>query len=120
MANRKRDQAMYFMVTPRERQLIAEKMAQLGTKNTGAYLRKMAVDGYIVKLDLGSVRELVGLLRGATNNLNQIARYFHTGGVRSKTMQDEIQSCISELWNLRKDVTRMAGDFHGSVETYRK
>lgn len=46
MANRKRDQAMYFMVTPRERQLIAEKMAQLGTKNTGAYLRKMAVDGY--------------------------------------------------------------------------
>ena len=39
MANRKRDQAMYFMVTPRERQLIAEKMAQLGTKNTGAYLR---------------------------------------------------------------------------------
>ena len=74
MANRKRDQAMYFMVTPRERQLIAEKMAQLGTKNTGAYLRKMAVDGYIVKLDLGSVRELVGLLRGATNNLNQIAR----------------------------------------------
>ena len=46
--------------------------------------------------------------------------HFHTGGVRSKTMQDEIQSCISELWNLRKDVTRMAGDFHGSVETYRK
>lgn len=54
MANRKRDQAMYFMVTPRERQLIAEKMAQLGTKNTGAYLRKMAVDGYIRGCERGS------------------------------------------------------------------
>ena len=84
MANRKRDQAMYFMVTPRERQLIAEKMAQLGTKNTGAYLRKMAVDGYIVKLDLGSVRELVGLLRGATNNLNQIV--------------EDMQARYAELW----------------------
>lgn len=48
-----------------------------------------------------------------------LSRYFHTGGIHSKAMQDEIQSCISELWNLRKDVTRMAGDFHGSVETYR-
>ena len=93
MANRKRDQAMYFMVTPRERQLIAEKMAQLGTKNTGAYLRKMAVDGYIVKLDLGSVRELVGLLRGATNNLNQIARR----SVYAADVED-MQARYAELW----------------------
>ena len=59
-------------------------------------------------------------LKMAYYNVLINTRYFHTGGVRSKTMQDEIQSCISELWNLRKDVTRMAGDFHGSVETYRK
>lgn len=98
MANRKRDQAMYFMVTPRERQLIAEKMAQLGTKNTGAYLRKMAVDGYIVKLDLGSVRELVGLLRGATNNLNQIARRANeTRSVYAADVED-MQARYAELW----------------------
>ena len=94
MANRKRDQAMYFMVTPRERQLIAEKMAQLGTKNTGAYLRKMAVDGYIVKLDLGSVRELVGLLRGATNNLN---RANETRSVYAADVED-MQARYAELW----------------------
>ena len=51
MANRERTIQLHFMATPRERQLIAEKMALLGTRNLGAYLRKMAVDGYIVQLD---------------------------------------------------------------------
>lgn len=90
--------ATAFELTPPERQLIAEKMAQLGTKNTGAYLRKMAVDGYIVKLDLGSVRELVGLLRGATNNLNQIARRANeTRSVYAADVED-MQARYAELW----------------------
>ena len=75
---------------------------------------------YEVVADIPELQKLTAEFGKIGSNLNQIARYFHTGGVRSKTMQDEIQSCISELWNLRKDVTRMAGDFHGSVETYRK
>lgn len=99
MTKRKRDQAMYFMVTPRERQLIAEKMAQLGTKNTGAYLRKMAVDGYIVKLDLGSVRELVALLRNATNNLNQIARRANETRSLYAADVEDIQARYAELWD---------------------
>lgn len=75
---------------------------------------------YEVVADIPELQKLTAEFGKIGSNLNQIARYFHTGGVRSKIMQDEIQSCISELWNLRKDVTRMAGDFHGSVETYRK
>ena len=104
MANRKRDQAMYFMVTPRERQLIAEKMAQLGTKNTGAYLRKMAVDGYIVNLDLAGVRELVSLLRNATNNLNQIAKRVNGARRANETRSvyaadvEDMQARYAELW----------------------
>ena len=98
MANRTRQTPMYFMVTPKERQLIAEKMALLGTRNTGAYLRKMAIDGYVVQLDLGSVRELVALLRNATNNLNQIAR--RTNETRSVYAADveDMQERYAELW----------------------
>ena len=48
MAKRKRDIQLHFMVSEQERKFIDEKMAQLGTKNMGAYLRKMAVDGYVI------------------------------------------------------------------------
>lgn len=98
MANRTRKTPMYFMVTPKERQLIAEKMALLGTRNTGAYLRKQAIDGYVVQLDLGSVRELVALLRNATNNLNQIAhRTNETRSVYAADVED-MQERYAELW----------------------
>lgn len=52
MAHRKRTVQLHFMVTEHERDLIRQKMEQLGTNNLGVYLRKMAVDGYVVKLDL--------------------------------------------------------------------
>jgi hypothetical protein len=65
---------LYFMVSPEEMALIRKKMEQAGTKNKRAYLRKMAVDGYIVHLDMGSVKELTKLLRSLAANTNQIAR----------------------------------------------
>ena len=71
MAKRKRDIQLKFRVTPQEREMIETKMAQFGTTNTAAYLRKMAIDGYVVKLDLPELRELVSLLRYSSNNLNQ-------------------------------------------------
>ena len=72
MAKRKRDIQLKVRVTPEERAMIEAKMAQLGTTNMGAYLRKMAIDGYVVKLDLPELRELVSLLRYSSNNLNQL------------------------------------------------
>ena len=51
MAERTRPIRIEFCVTEQERRLIQNKMAQLGTKNMGAYLRKMAIDGYIIKVD---------------------------------------------------------------------
>ena len=59
MAKRKRDIQLKVRVTPEERAMIEAKMAQLGTTNMGAYLRKMAIDGYVVKLDLPELRELL-------------------------------------------------------------
>ena len=56
MAKRKRDIQLKFRVTPQEREMIETKMAQFGTTNMAAYLRKMAIDGYVVKLDLPELR----------------------------------------------------------------
>ena len=73
MANRKRDIQLHFMVSQNEMALIRKKMERMGTRSLGAYLRKMALDGYVVRLNLTDVKLLVALLHNATNNLNQIA-----------------------------------------------
>lgn len=59
MANRKRPIQVKFRVTPDERELIDKRMKQVGSLNMAAYLRKMAIDGYVVKLELPELREMV-------------------------------------------------------------
>lgn len=72
MKKRRRTIPLMFYVTPEERDQIEAKMAQLGTNNMSAYLRKIAIDGYVVQLDLPELREMVSLLRRSSNNLNQL------------------------------------------------
>ena len=91
MAKRKRDIQLKFRVTPQEREMIETKMAQFGTTNMAAYLRKMAIDGYVVKLDLPELRELVSLLRYSSNNLNQFTRRAHETGRIYETDLEDIQ-----------------------------
>lgn len=98
MAHRKRTVQLHFMVTEHERELIRQKMAQLGTNNLGVYLRKMAIDGYIVKLELPELSELLSLLRRTSNNVNQIARRVHeTGNIYDTDLEDILQK-QQELW----------------------
>ena len=68
---RKRDVPVLFWVSAAEMDAIQQKMEQFGTKNLSAYLRKMAVDGYVVQLDLPELKELVSLMRwvGLLNTL---------------------------------------------------
>ena len=74
-------------------------MAQLGTNNLGVYLRKMAIDGYIVKLELPELSELLSLLRRTSNNVNQIARRVHeTGNIYDTDLGDILQK-QQELWD---------------------
>ena len=99
MAHRKRTVQLHFMVTEHEWELIRQKMAQLGTNNLGVYLRKMAVDGYIVKLDLPELTELLSLLRRTSNNINQVARRVHeTGNIYDTDLEDILQK-QKELWD---------------------
>ena len=96
---RKREVQLNFRVSPKELALIEQKMAQLGTTNREAYLRKMALDGYVVRLELPELKELVSLMRYSSNNLNQLARRAHeTGRIYDADLED-ISRRQEALWD---------------------
>ena len=80
MANRKRNIQMKFYVTEEEKRLIDEKMAQLPTRRYGAYLRKMAIDGYIIQLDTTDIKRMNAALSAIGRSINQIAKRVNAGG----------------------------------------
>ena len=95
---RKREVQLNFRVSPEELALIEQKMAQLGTTNREAYLRKMALDGYVVRLELPELKELVSLMHYSSNNLNQLARRAHeTGRIYDADLED-ISQRQEQLW----------------------
>jgi hypothetical protein len=107
MANRNRKIQLKFRVTPQEREMIEQKMTQLDTRNMAAYLRKIAIDGYVVKLELPELKEMVSLLRRSSNNLNQITRRVHeTGRVYSADLEDIVQN-QERLWQAATDILAM-------------
>ena len=110
MAKRKRDVPLLFWVSPEEKALIERKMAQLGTENLSAYLRKMAIDGLVVKLELPELRELVSLLRYSSNNLNQLTKRVHeTGRIYDADMEDILQR-QDALWSGVNEILKRLGE----------
>ena len=96
--SRKRNIQIIFWVSEQEHELIAQKMEQVGTDNLSADLRKIAMDGFIIKLDLPELREMISLLRRSSNNLNQIARRLNeTGRFYDADMEDLLQR-QEQLW----------------------
>ena len=102
--NRQREIQLKFRVTPEERELIEQKMEQLGTTNMAAYLRKMAVDGYAVNLELPELRELVSLLRRTSNNLNQLTRRVHETGRFYDADLEELRQSFDGLWDVAQKI----------------
>lgn len=96
---RKREVQLNFRVSPEELALIEQKMAQLGTKNREAYLRKMALDGYVVRLELPELKELVSLMRYSSNNLNQLARRVNEIGRIYDADLEDISRRQEALWD---------------------
>lgn len=108
-SKRKREVQLNFRVSPQELAVIEEKMSQLGTKNREAYLRKMALDGYVVKLEFPELKELVSLMRYSSNNLNQLTRRVHeTGRVYDADLED-ISRRQEQLWEgIREILTQIS------------
>lgn len=88
-----------FVMSEQEAGLVNEHMAELGITNLSAYLRKMAVDGYIIHLDMGDIQEMIRLLRICSNNLNQYTRRANeTGSVYAADVED-LRTRLDDLWN---------------------
>lgn len=104
MANRKRNIQMKFYVTEEEKRLIDEKMAQLPTRRYGAYLRKMAIDGYIIQLDTTDIKRMNAALSAIGRNINQIAKRINAGGGAYKADMREIQERMDEIWQLQRRI----------------
>ena len=87
-------------LTESEARLLQQKMHLLGITNTAAYLRAMALNGYMLRVDLTEIREMIRLLGNMTNNLNQIARRMNSGGSIYETEIDEMRVKQNELWTM--------------------
>ncbi len=104
MANRTRNIGIKFMVTLEEKQQLDAKLLQFGTKNMGAYLRKMGIDGMVVKKDYSDIRKLLGEIGKIGSNINQIAKranenlHIHQSEVEEVLRrQSEVESLIKAL-----------------------
>ena len=104
MANRKRNIQMKFWVTEEEKRIIDEKMAQLPTKRYGAYLRKMAIDGYIIQVDTRDIKEMNKLLSAIGRNINQIAKRVNSGGPTYQADMEEIRERLDQIWQLQRRI----------------
>ena len=88
-----------FVMSEQDAELVKGRMAELGITNLSAYLRKMAVDGYIIHLDMGDIQEMVRLLRICSNDLNQYAkRANETGSVYAADVED-LRTRLDGLWD---------------------
>ena len=100
----KRDIQIKFYVNKKELSQINKRINKANISSRGAYLRKMAIDGYVVKLDLPELRDLISLLRRTSNNFNQIARrvnstnrIYENDMYEMKTMIEQNREAINKV-----------------------
>ncbi len=99
----------HLHLKPKEVKLIKSRMEEAGIRKMGAYIRKMAIDGFVINLDLSDVKELVRLLRYCSNNLNQYAKKANETGSIYKADIEDIKRRQERLWSMAADImTRLS------------
>lgn len=93
-----------FKTTEAEDAVIREKMQSFGIRNRSLYYRSMILNGYLLKLDLPQIRELLRLMKNLTNNVNQIARRMNERGSIYETEMEEILEKLNELWAVMNEI----------------
>ena len=103
---RVRSVPIYVWVRPEELEAIRDRMAEAGIRNLSAYVRKMALKGYVLHVDLSDIRELVSLQRRCANNLNQVAIQANTyGGIYPEEIAT-LQKDYAALWGPLSDLLK--------------
>lgn len=104
MANRKRNIQLKIWVTEEERKLIEYKMSLVPTRQIGAYLRKMAIDGYIIYTDTANIKKMNKELRAIGRNINQIAKRVNSTGDIYREDIAELRERLGEIWRLQRTI----------------
>ena len=102
MDGRKRTVQIKFRVTEAERALIEEKMKLIPTRNMAAYLRKMAIDGYVIQVDHSDIKAMTAEIQKIGININQIARRANATGNVYREDIEEIKGVLNEIWRLQR------------------
>ena len=102
----KRNMFLLIRINDEERAQIQTRMALAGTKNMSAFIRKMALDGRIILLDMDEIKTLVSLLRRTSANVNQIAKRVNATSRVYENDLSEIQNCLGEVWAALDGVLR--------------
>ena len=102
MSGRKRTVQIKFRVTEEERALIEQKMKLVPTRNMESYLRKMAIDGYIIQIDHSDIKAMTAEIQKIGVNINQIARRVNATGSVYKEDIAEIKGVLAEIWRLQR------------------
>ena len=98
----KKEEELKVRISPEDKERIRSKMEEAGILNMSAYVRKMALDGICVRLDLTDVRQLIVLLQRCSTNLNQyVKRANETGSVYAADIED-LRSRLDEIWELSR------------------
>lgn len=101
---RNREYRLFIRVTAEERHRICEKMYGMGIHSLSAYIRKMALDGYCLNLDLPQLRRMAYLLQNCSNNLNQVAKRANESGQLYAADLEDLRSRLDELIAIGKQL----------------
>ena len=102
MKNRKRNIPKKVFFSQEELDIIDKKMEVLGTDNFSAYCRKMLIDGYVIKKDYTSIKDLIYEINKIGNNINQIAKSVNINNNVSKEQLEDINNKVEEIWHILK------------------
>lgn len=99
---RKRNKQILFCVTEEEWVLIRKKMVLSHTRNMGAYLRKMAIDGYIINIDTSEFKQQLYEMHKIGVNINQIAKVANTTGTVNQDDIKKVKEMVKSIWHILK------------------
>ena len=116
-----RDHLVALRLTELEYETVCDLAKEAGMSVSG-YLRQQAIFGKVeihnhIVAEFPKLDNLLRQFAGIGNNLNQLTRYYHMGGIVSQSMTEELQMCISKIMEMRKEVTELAGEYRGYNKT---
>ena len=104
MADRRRKNPILFYLNDEELQLIDARMRSVGIKNRSAYLRKIAIDGYVIHVDYAYLKEHTRQIRMVGININQIAHHLNATGNIYRSDIEAIKKMLDEIWQLQRSI----------------